>query len=140
VYGVDDGKELWAKIRGADEIVTWNGSRVAMLVLRRIFGAEHFPIKKHHVGIRWGRHIDLCEVVEEERCFSSRISLSKAVELSFGEDVALRRPVGAGKADENEQRARQIVEYTYRLWRAYREGDGLVTAGGFTLFHPQNRR
>src|SRR6185369_514755 len=63
-FSLDEYQELWRALRAADEIVTWNGNRVALLVLRQTFGAEHFPIRQAQVGVTWAGHCDLCALIE----------------------------------------------------------------------------
>lgn len=137
-YLLPEYADLWTSLRQADEIITWNGNRGALLVLRRLFGAENFPITKHHVGISWGRHIDLCEVIEESRDFTVRVSLPKAIHLTLGERLKLKRPYGKAKSQERMQRCRLMTKNIGRLWRAYHHGDGMVVAVGRPLFAVNN--
>ena len=139
-FALEDYAGLWKELRRADEVITWNGNHVALLVLRRLYGARHFPITREHVGLAWGRHIDLCAVIESERRLTHRISLAKAVKCTFGDDAGPPSPDRPRKPalGERIQRAHTAAERIMRLWRAYRSGDGLSLQGGPTLFHPGN--
>jgi hypothetical protein len=137
-FRLEQYHQLWRALRRADEVVTWNGNHVALLVLRRLFGAEHFPIRRNHVGVAWGEHIDVCELIERERRLTHRISLAKAIRFTFGERVARHRPSGRICAEERVNRCRAATGQIFRLWQAYRFGDGLALQGGPTLFHPEN--
>lgn len=139
-FALEDYAGLWKELRRADEVITWNGNHVALLVLRRLYGAKYFPIERGHVSLAWGRHIDLCALIESERRLTHRISLAKAVKYTFGEEVRAR-PSGRSRKlapDERIQRANTSAGRIMRLWRAYRSGDGLSLQGGPTLFHPDN--
>jgi hypothetical protein len=133
-------RELWRMLREADEIVTWNGNRVALLVLRKLYGAEYFPIRQSEVGLAWGRHLDLCHVIESEGDLTHRISLAKAIELTFGEKPALDRPAARVAGEERARRCTAMAEQILRLWSAYHDGDGIALYGTRTLFHPENRQ
>lgn len=137
-FALEQYGELWTALRRADEVITWNGRHVALLVLRRLFGAQYFPIRREQVGLAWGRHIDLCAVIESERRLTHRISLAKAVQFTFGEEVQVRRPGRRTAADERIRRCDTAAAQIMRLWRAYHAGDGLSLQGGPTLFHAEN--
>jgi hypothetical protein len=139
-FALEHYRELWRVLRDADEIVTWNGNRVALLVLRKLYGAEHFPIRQDHVGMSWGTHIDLCDIIMREGDLTHRISLAKAIELSFGEKPALNRPAGRISGAERIRRCATTVEQIQRLWTAFHTGDGIALYGTRTLFHPENRQ
>lgn len=137
-YALEQYGELWKALRGADELITWNGNHFTLLVLRRLFGAKYFPITRQHVGLAWGGHVDLCEVIECERRLTHRISLAKAIKLNFGDEVRPRGAVRQRGADERLRRGHDAVGQVMRLWKVYRHGEGLSLQGGPVLFHPEN--
>lgn len=139
-FALEDYAGLWKELRRADEVITWNGNHVALLVLRRLYGAKYFPITRGHVGLAWGRHIDLCALIESERRLTHRISLAQAIKYTFGEEVRAEPARRSRKLapDDRIQRANTSASRIMRLWRAYWSGDGLSLQGGPTLFHPDN--
>ena len=136
-YALENYEALWRELRRADEVVTWNGNRFSLLVLRKFFGAGYFPIKGQHVGLSWGAHLDLCEIVEQENRLSHRATLNKVLQVTFGETMRIGRPSGSRSA-QRMARCHQVTSQVLRLWRAYREGEGVALEGGPVLFHPEN--
>lgn len=130
--------QLWRSLRSADEIVTWNGNRVALLVLHRLFGPEYFRIRKGTLQVAWAKHVDLCQIIERDGQLTHRISLSKAIKLTFGEQVAVRRPAARLSNDERRRRCLETVVQIRRLWNAYRDGEGIGLQNRAPLFHPNN--
>ncbi|MES2692521.1 MAG: hypothetical protein V4773_03540 [Verrucomicrobiota bacterium] len=139
-FALENYAGLWTTLHRADEVITWNGNRGALLVLRRLFGAKYFPIRRDAVGLAWGTHIDLCAIIEAERRLTHRISLAKAIKLTFGEEVRERRALKKIAAEERIRRGRVTVDQVMKLWSAYRHGDGLSLQGGPVLFHPDNEQ
>jgi hypothetical protein len=139
-FSLEEYHGLWRVLREADEVITWNGNRVALLVLRKLYGAEYFPIRQSQVGLAWGTHTDLCDVIESEGDLTHRISLAKAIELTFGEKVGLCRQAGRVPSEERVRRCNANAKQILGLWSAYHEGDGIALYGARTLFHPENRQ
>jgi hypothetical protein len=129
---------LWSLLRQARRIVTWNGNRVALLVLRRTFGAEHFPVRGQHVGLMWGEHVDLCAKIDVERYPSPPLSLAKVALLSLGEQVVIRGPSVRGRASARRHSCEIRAALVGRLWLAYHQGGGLAATPRPILFHPEN--
>ena len=110
-------------LQEADEVVSFNGKRFDVLVLRR-----HHELKGK-VPLK-GKHIDIHEILTDRAGF--RVSLDKAVRLNFEEKKHTDgRAMGVLDIEELKEACRSDVNQTYRLWVEYNNG---------TLKYPQRTR
>jgi hypothetical protein len=98
----------------ANEVVSYNGSRYDLLVLRRHYSLANRIPKK-------GRHTDLATILSRRAGFN--VKLNRAALLNLGES---KHTWGRETAKLNLQAlkraARSDVWQTYRLWRLYKQG------------------
>jgi hypothetical protein len=113
-FGPRGGRALARLLQSADELVSFNGKRFDVLILRRHCGLKgRAPLK--------GRQIDLCEITTAMAGF--RVSLDAAAKLNLGER---RHTYGRNMAslafDELKVACRSDVCQTYRLFQRHING------------------
>jgi hypothetical protein len=92
-------------------------------------------MRQDRVGIAWGRHLDLCALIDRHCRPSQRSSLAKVIEVTFGEHA---RGTGRVRLSECREHCLARVEQIRRLWHAYNTGDGIALPIGPTLYAPDN--
>ncbi|KAA0252811.1 MAG: hypothetical protein EDX89_16690 [Acidobacteria bacterium] len=110
----DNMPALVACLKRADEVISFNGKRFDLPVLRRHHGLTG-PVPAH------GQHTDLCEVLEDLAGF--RVSLNQAATMNLGEGKhTLGRDMAALDMAGLKVACQSDVRQTYELWKRHRDG------------------
>ena len=122
-YEPHNTESLVNALQRADEVVSFNGKRFDLLVLRKHYSLKgKVPFK--------GKHIDIHQILTVRAGF--RASLDKAVSLNFGEKRHTNgRAMESLDINELKEACRSDVDQTYRLWIEWNNG---------TLRNPERRR
>lgn len=109
-----EADDLVRILQEASEVISFNGKRFDVLVLRRHYKLRgKVPLK--------GRHIDIHEILTGHAGF--KVSLDKAVSINFGEK---KHTDGRSKEsldiEELKEACRSDVNQTYRLWIEHNNG------------------
>ncbi len=111
-------RELIDLLMGADQIVSFNGKRFDLLVLRRHHG---LTAKAFATLNRKRRHIDLWEIFTD-RC-ERRVSLDAMARLNLGEGKMVSgRDMAELSLKELKRACRSDVRQTYRLLKLHEAG------------------
>lgn len=121
-YAPGEAGELIRLLETAGEVVSFNGERFDLLVLRRHHGLTD-PVPKEG-----GDHVDLCKLLSERAGFN--VGLNMLAKMNLGEGKHTKgREMEALDLEGLKEACRSDVEQTYRLWRLWRDGKIRLPAG-----------
>jgi hypothetical protein len=115
-----EATQLVSLLRGANEIVTFNGKAFDELILRKHHGLTgKFPAK--------GKHVDLCAIIFEKN--GHGVSLHRLAQLNLGEGKHTKgRSIVNLDIEQLKEACRSDVWQTFRLWQLWRKGQLQIPA------------
>lgn len=106
-----DAKKLIAKLKSADEVISYNGNSYDYLVLR-----NHYGLSKNYPKV--GQHIDMLDIVYKHCGFKVSLDIMSKLNLGKGKHTQ-GRSILELDLEKLKIACKSDVRQTYKLWQLY---------------------